>query len=123
MHEMSIAIELLRAVERVAAENDAVAVDRIELEVGVMRMIVPEALRMAWSFAAEGTPAEGAELAVTEVPLKGRCRDCGTEFAPGIDTYLCPGCDKADVEIVEGNDILLRSVVCRRADEEGAEGS
>jgi hydrogenase nickel incorporation protein HypA/HybF len=123
MHEMSIAVEILRTVERVAAEHGAVAVDRIELEVGAMRMIVPEAIRMAWSVAAEGTVAEGAELAVTEVPLKGRCRGCGMEFAPTIETYLCPGCEKADVEIVGGNEILLRSVVCRGADEEGAEGS
>ena len=87
-------------------------VERVELIVGQMRLVVPEALVMAWQVISEGTIAAGAELAVVETPMEARCRQCGQEFAPQIDNYLCPACGQADVDIFAGDDIILKSVVC-----------
>ena len=112
MHEMSIAEGLLRSVLDAVAAHGDVRVEQVELAVGVMRLVVPEALELAWSVLAEGTPAAGAKLTITEVPLKARCRQCAREFGPEIDNYLCPACGHADVDILEGDDIFLTSVVC-----------
>jgi hydrogenase nickel incorporation protein HypA/HybF len=110
---MAIATNLLEAVLSVAAENSAFTVDEVELEAGVMKLIVPEALELAWSVVTEGTAAQGALLKVTEVPMRARCRKCGLEFEPKIDNFLCSGCGQADVEIVAGDDIILKGVICR----------
>ena len=112
MHEMSIAEGVLSAVLDAAGACGARRVERVELAVGQMRLIVPDALVMAWQVIGEGTIAAGAELAVVETPMQARCRQCGREFAPRIDNYLCPGCGQADVDILAGDDIILKSVVC-----------
>lgn len=120
MHEMSIASELLRTVLAVAAENGAARVEEVEVQAGAMKLIVPEALELAWSVLAAGTPAEGARLKLTEVPIEAECRPCGRRFVAAVDGFACPGCGQADVEIVAGDDIILTSVVCRGPDQ--AEG-
>ncbi len=112
MHEMSIAEGVLSAVLDAADGCGARRVDRVELIVGQMRLVVPEALVMAWQVISEGTIAAGAELAVTETPMEAQCRRCGRKFAPRIDNYLCPGCGQADVDILAGDDIILKSVIC-----------
>ena len=89
MHEMSIATGLLQSVLDAAAAHGAERVEEIELELGAMRLVVPEALEMAWSLVAEGTLAAGAKLKMKEVPVKARCRRCGSVFAPQIGDYLC----------------------------------
>jgi hydrogenase nickel incorporation protein HypA/HybF len=118
MHEMSIATALLRDVLDAAARHGVARVEQVELRVGAMRLVVPEALELAWSVVAEGTPAEASRLVITEVPMKARCRQCGGQFAPAINDFQCPACGQADADIVEGDDIILASVTCRS--EEGA---
>ena len=112
MHEMSIAMSLINQVLEVASRNNAQRVDEVMLEVGFLRQVVPEAMHMAWEAVTEDTPARGSVLTITEVPPEAKCRKCGTRFVPGIDTFLCPGCGQADVEITAGNDIVLKSMSC-----------
>ena len=116
MHEMSIAIPLVQQLEALAREHDAVRVETVSLAAGQMQHIVPELLVHAFAAAAEGTCVEGAELQVTPVAIKVRCRACGHEFGTDIDCFACPQCNQADVEIVEGNEITLMSVTLEQAD-------
>jgi len=116
MHEMSIAEGIIQTVLRAAGDSGARSVSRVELAVGQMRLVVPEALEMAWRAVSDGTIAAGSELAITEAPVAARCRQCGREFAPTIDDYLCPGCGQADVDITAGDDILLTSIACEVAE-------
>ena len=113
MHELSIAKQILDTALAAAAENGAPAVEGVIVEIGAMRMVVPETLETAFSFAAEGTPAEGARLETVQVALRAECRGCKLPYEPRMDNFLCPRCGTCDVEIVEGNDIVLRSVRCR----------
>ena len=112
MHEMSIADGRLAAVLAAAKGCGARRVRRVELDVGQMRLVVPDAMAMAWRVITEGTIAAGSELFVVEVPMTARCKECGRQFAPRIDDYLCPACGRADVDILAGDDIILKSVVC-----------
>ncbi len=118
MHEMSIAIPLVHQLQQLAAEHDAEQVESLTVSAGEMRMIVPEMLVAAFESAAEGTCAEGAELIVTLIPIKARCRACEHEFATDIDCYECPECNQADVDVIEGNDIVLSSVTFRQTGSE-----
>ena len=113
MHEMAIAMELLRQLERIAAGNGLSVVEAVSVRAGALRGIVPEALNAAFGFAAEGTCAEGAAINVEIVASVAECRQCGSRFAPEVDSFLCSHCGRADVEIVAGNDIILVSVTGR----------
>lgn len=117
MHEMSIAIEILAQLERVAAENDLARVDTLTIRAGLLRGIVPEALDIAFASAAEGTLAEGASIELQVVPTRARCRSCGREFEPTTDAFLCPQCRLADVDLLSGNEIVLLSVQGRSKNE------
>lgn len=112
MHEMAIAASVVEHVLEVAQQNGAARVSAVELEVGVLQLIVPEALQLAFEAASQGTLAQHAELKITETPAAAECRRCRTRFEPAIDDYLCPGCGEADVRLLAGNDILLKSVIC-----------
>jgi hydrogenase nickel incorporation protein HypA/HybF len=111
MHEMAIAASLVEHVLGIARQHDARRIDQVEVEVGVLQQIVPDSLQLAFVATAYGTPAEGAALQLVNVKAVAECRPCGLPFEPAIDDYLCPHCGQADVRIVAGNDIILKSVV------------
>lgn len=110
MHELSIATALIKQVLDVAGQNGLVKVEKVELEVGALQLVVPEALETAFSMVTEGTTAAGAVLVQREVPARARCRRCDHLFDPAIDFYLCPECGRADAEILAGRDIILSSL-------------
>ncbi len=111
MHEMSIAVDMIGQIERIAAEHGVSRIERIELEVGILRLVVPEALQDAFAAVAAGTVAEGAELAMVETPARARCGACGVEYTVGVEDYLCPHCGQAAGQILAGNDIIIKSLV------------
>jgi hydrogenase nickel incorporation protein HypA/HybF len=112
MHELSLANALLESLLRVAAEQRATRIVELEVDCGVLQQVVPEALATAFEALSQGTPAAGARLRIREVGLRVRCRKCGAEYAAAIDNYVCAGCGAADVELLAGRDMVLRSVVC-----------
>ena len=118
MHEMSIAVELLRQIETLAEENRVSRVEEIHVNAGFMRQVVPEALDMAFAALSKGTCAEGATLHLTVIPSLAQCRCCGHRFEPGAADFLCAQCGQADVDIVEGNEIVLASMTCEQGEGE-----
>jgi hydrogenase nickel incorporation protein HypA/HybF len=112
MHEVALANDLVEQILSSVAGRGVARVLEVDLDVGAQRLVVPEALRMAFEAAARGTVAEGARLEIQEVAARAVCGSCGSEFRPGIDCYLCPACGRADARIVEGNDIILQSLSC-----------
>ncbi len=114
MHEMSIAVSMLDGVLQAAARAGAVRVEAIEVEIGAMKLVVPEALQAAWEAVRADTLADEAVLKIEEISAWAECRQCGRRFEPDIAySFLCPDCNRADVEIVRGNDIVLKSVICQ----------
>ncbi|UCD28436.1 MAG: hydrogenase maturation nickel metallochaperone HypA [Planctomycetota bacterium] len=117
MHEMSIAVQIVDQVVELAGQNNATRIDEVVVEIGLMQLVVPEALEMAFSVATESTLAEGARLKIVEQEIEAVCRDCDHRYKPRIDCYLCPQCGQANARIVAGNDIILKSVVCETEQE------
>ncbi len=104
MHELSIAGAIAEIAVRHAAGRP---VARVDVRVGHLRQVVPDALDFAFTLVAEGTVLEGAELVLEEVPAAGRCRRCGTESElPGFP-LACAACGSADLELVRGEELLV----------------
>jgi hydrogenase nickel incorporation protein HypA/HybF len=109
MHELSIARELLAAIER-NLEPGGARVVRVNVDVGSAAGIVPESLRFAFRVIAEGTRIDGAELAVTTMPARSRCTGCGILFEfEGIIGH-CPGCGRLGGELLSGDEMILRAI-------------
>jgi hydrogenase nickel incorporation protein HypA/HybF len=112
MHELAIAESIVRIA---CAHADERRITRVELKVGHLRQVVPSALTFAFSLVAEGTVAEGAELAIEEIPAKGRCRDCGaTTVLPGFPLQ-CERCDGLDLELIAGEELLVDALELEEA--------
>ena len=79
MHELAVTEHILDIALKAAKEQNAVRIRSIRLCLGPFAGIVPECVQMYLDVLAKGTPAEGAKIKVTTVPLKVRCRDCGRE--------------------------------------------
>jgi hydrogenase nickel incorporation protein HypA/HybF len=104
MHELSLAESVVRIACRHAAGRP---VARVELKIGHLRQVVPSALEFAFELVAQGTPVEGAELVLEEVPAAGRCRRCGGESElPGFP-LACAACGSLDVELLRGEELLV----------------
>ncbi len=110
MHEMSLATELIGQVLRLMAEHNLAKVDEVEVEVGVLRQVMPEAMHLAWETVSEDTPAEGSKLKLDEIAVSAECRNCSFVFQPEIDNFVCPQCGQADIRIEIGNEVVLKSL-------------
>jgi hydrogenase nickel incorporation protein HypA/HybF len=104
VHELSIAQAVVAIVERHAGAR---GVSRVELQVGHLRQVVPEALTFAFELLTEGTRLEGAELAIEEIPARGRCRGCGAETTMNWFPLQCARCGGLDVELLAGEELLV----------------
>jgi hydrogenase nickel incorporation protein HypA/HybF len=104
MHELSIADALLAIALRHAGGR---RIDVVEVKVGHLRQVVPEALRFAFTLVSDGTEAQGAELVIEEVPAAGICRACGSESEWDGFPLACQGCGSVDVELVRGEELLV----------------
>ncbi len=117
MHEMPIAAAIVEQAIQAVAPHGATRIDLIEVEIGCMRQIVPEALQVAFAAVSADTIAEGARLEVIEVEMEAVCQLCGNRFQPEIDFYICPKCEQANVRIVAGNDMILKSITAQTPEE------
>jgi hydrogenase nickel incorporation protein HypA/HybF len=110
MHEAAIALALHEQVLAAADKAGIVRITRVAVALGAARLVVPEALRLAWTAAAANGPADAAELVLTEVPLAAYCPACRRDFAPMIDDYRCPTCGRTATGLTGGDDIILTAL-------------
>jgi len=110
MHELSVCQDLMRQVAKVAADNDASAVERIVLQIGELSGVEPPLLQRAFSIARAGTVAEHAELEIRTGPVVVHCLECGGRSAVPPNRLLCTYCGEWRVRVVEGEELLLLSV-------------
>ncbi len=107
MHELSIAESVVEVAARHARGRRVAAV---ELSVGHLRQVVPSALVFAFELLARGTPVEGAELRMEEVPAAGDCRTCGATTPLPEFPLTCRHCGGVDVEVTRGEELSVDSL-------------
>ena len=109
MHETAIVMGLIRIIETHAARVGANRVLRVKLKVGRLRAVEPQQLCSCFEMFAEGTVAEGAELVIDMLGVRGRCRACATEFAVANYHFACPACAGSDIEVIQGQELYIES--------------
>jgi hydrogenase nickel incorporation protein HypA/HybF len=107
LHELSIAESIVRIASRHAKGR---RVTKVKLEIGHLRQVVPSALAFGFELVAEGTPVEGAELEMEEVPAIGMCRECGVESQLRNFPLQCGACGGFDLKVLRGEELLVESL-------------
>lgn len=106
MHELSITQSVVEAiVDRVAGAR----VSRVRLEIGKLSGVVPDSVRFCFDLVTDGTTLQGARLDIEEPSGRAHCTRCGTSFDTDDPIVLCP-CGSADVEVLAGQELRIRSV-------------
>lgn len=110
MHEMSLAQNILDIVQKTASQHNAKKVLKITIRAGQLRGIVPEQLKFCFGFVAKDSLAEEAELLVHSLPIKGRCKQCQTEFFVKEFRFACEACQAEDIEVLQGMELLVENI-------------
>ncbi|RJQ72389.1 MAG: hydrogenase maturation nickel metallochaperone HypA [Desulfobacteraceae bacterium] len=121
MHEMGIAMEILRIVQdAIPADMIGARIRRINLKVGRMSAVVPESLRFCFTVAADKTNAAGAELAIEEIAVLLRCDDCTREWTVDAPDFVCPTCGRGEVKMLAGRELDIVSIEIAEEDGQDA---
>jgi hydrogenase nickel incorporation protein HypA/HybF len=107
VHELSIASAIVAIVGEHSQGRRVVTVD---VRIGRLRQVVPDALAFAFELVAAGTELEGAELAVEHVPARLGCRACGAETEASEFPFGCASCGSVDIDVVAGDELLVDSL-------------
>jgi hydrogenase nickel incorporation protein HypA/HybF len=107
MHELSLADAIVQICRGHARGRRVVTV---EMRIGRLRQVVPDALEFAFALVAQGTELEGAELAIEDVPVRVTCRTCAAETEVEAFPLVCWRCGGLDVEVVAGEEFYVDSL-------------
>ena len=107
MHELALAAAIVGIAEEHAGGR---RVTRVDVRVGALRQVVPDALTFAFELVAAETAAEGAELVIEPVPARGDCRACGARSELPRFPLRCGSCGALDLEIVSGEELCVESL-------------
>jgi hydrogenase nickel incorporation protein HypA/HybF len=106
MHELSIALSILKVAEEEMARQGGGKLTAIHLKVGPLSGVVPEALRGAFALARETSALSSADLLIEEVPVTVYCPRCAAERpAVSIQDFSCLTCGALTPEIVRGHEL------------------
>jgi hydrogenase nickel incorporation protein HypA/HybF len=104
MHELSIAEAIVAIAEEHAADRRVL---KVEVKIGRLRQVVPSALAFAFELVAQGTPVDGAELVIEDVPARVACRACAAESLVTEFPFACTACGGFDVDVRSGDELLV----------------
>jgi hydrogenase nickel incorporation protein HypA/HybF len=104
VHELAIADAVLRIV---CAHAGGRRVEAVDLKVGHLRQVVPDALAFSFTLLARGTVAEGAALRIEPVGAGGRCLRCGADGPLGGLPLRCARCGGTEVDVRRGEELLV----------------
>ncbi len=90
--------------------DDIGQIKTVFLEVGKLRYIVPEIMITGFQNIPKSDKLTKAELKITELPVKIKCKVCGEEHEIQPDRFKCPGCDSDKVEMISGDELVLKGI-------------
>ena len=106
MHELSICTAISKIVDEHA---DGRSVQRVLLDIGHLRQVVPDTLRYSWEIVVADTDLAGSELVINHVPAVIACRACGSTTTIDVPVFRCT-CGSTDVDVTSGQELLVRSL-------------
>ena len=110
MHELSIALSIVEAVEEEAARHPG-QVAAVHLRLGPLAGVIKEALFSAFELACEGSTLTGARLVVEDVPIVGFCPSCKTnQPVASMQWMCCSKCETPVSEVVQGRELEVRAL-------------
>lgn len=112
LHELSLMAEIIKIVGEDARLNGIDRVNKIEVVVGDLSNVLPDALELAFFYfqkEASGLLSKDAELKIIREAAKAKCQTCLFEFAPDYRIALCPKCGLPNCDLISGETFRVES--------------
>ena len=107
MHEMAITQGIIELCLEHAGGR---TVRSLDIEIGALSSVVPEAIEFCFEACSRETLMEGARLNIISIPGLGHCLECGLE-TPLMELYgACSHCSSNRVTIVTGEELRVREI-------------
>ena len=113
MHELGILSSLVHTIEKIVKDEGLTEVEKIVIEIGELSGIVPVYIERCYPAAVYKTFMEKTELELIVVPGIVKCSDCQRIFNAVASDLRCPGCSGRNLEILSGNDMIIKEIVCK----------
>ena len=117
MHELGLVLETIASVEKIAKENDVLAVVSLTLEVGEVSSIVPSYFRECFEWAKLKTDyMRECELEIVIIKGISYCQDCRQNFDTVQNGKKCPHCGSESTYLITGNELTIHDIKVKTKD-------
>ena len=110
MHELSIALGIVKIAEDEARKAGASKVTNIEIEIGRLSGIELDSLEFVWPAAVRDSILEDAKRTIHQVDGIAKCMDCDHEFPVEHVYDSCPKCESNLKEIIKGKELRVMTL-------------
>lgn len=116
MHELSLAMNVVDFLVRLAGEQNLSEISAAFIEIGEMTHIDPRQLKFSLKMASEGTVVHGCRFYVRTRRAIIKCKKCGKESKLETKDMIsqyemkCTACGSTDVEFEKGRELMLKRV-------------
>lgn len=112
MHELSVAMRIVQALDQeLAEEEEGLVVTAVTIQVGTLTGLVPEALQFCWELATEDSPLQGSKLDIQVIDALGYCPECQVEQPlTNLQSMRCPACQTPISQITGGKDLEILTI-------------
>jgi hydrogenase nickel incorporation protein HypA/HybF len=108
LHELSIAEDMFRVIEKVLGRRRELAA--VTLVLGPLSGVSGEALRFCFGEVASSRGFGRPELVIRKTKARIQCRGCGGEYEASDFYEGCPSCGSLDRNILSGRECMVESV-------------
>jgi len=95
--------------EAVAEHAGGATVRRVDVRIGHLRQVVPDALTFSWGLLTASTSLDGAELVIEQVAATLSCGDCAAVTELDLPILVCGSCGSHTVTLLTGEEFGIVS--------------
>ena len=110
MHELDVTQSIVDALLDEMKRRDLDSIAVVNMRCGRLTTFVPDSIRFYYDSLVKGTPLEGSELNIEDVPVKGKCNGCGAALELDEPIFLCTECGSPDLDITSGRELEITSI-------------
>jgi hydrogenase nickel incorporation protein HypA/HybF len=107
VHELSLC-EAIR--DKAFKHADGRSVKQINVRIGHLRQVVPDALLFGWEVITDATELKGTELVIEQIAAVVECTECGRETTLDMPILVCGTCGSFEVKLLSGEEFLVVSM-------------
>jgi hydrogenase nickel incorporation protein HypA/HybF len=114
MHERSLVARLIEQIDDELQRRELGELQGVHVSIGEFAGIEPALLTSAFEELAIGHWQRPIELKLDVIPLTASCERCGTRFRVERFQFACPECQSGLVDVIQGEELKLVSLMVDR---------